>query len=487
MKPEPADGGSTRRLAPKAFLWAAVSLGGSRMLLFVMTLVLARILAPEDFGVFAAGMAILGFAELLLDLGLGNSLIYEQERGFTRRVQSVLSVNLTVAALLTLLLEAIAPWIAAVMRSPDQTMLFRVLFLYLLLRGFGQLPDAILRRDLGFRSRAVADMTRAVVRFTVAMSLAPAGFGAWALVAGLLCGEAVGCVLSWWLIGHRPRLAFDRSAVAQMFHFGWAVVGLRIVDVFADDSDYFIVGHQLGPSALGYYTVGYRLPELLLLSSYWMFATVAFPLYSRARAEGLSMASVMNKALRWITVFSFPAGVTLALASRDAITVLFSDRWSPAVTPMVLISLAAALGSVGYASGDIFSATGHPGRLLALTVPSTAVLIISMVVVAHRGIVAVAAVHLVWNIFYNPARMLLANRYVGASWSSNLRAMTPGLCAVAGVVAFGLPARLYLAPGPMALTVVLAASGVGAMAGLALGAPSALGDIVRLPRAAASR
>lgn len=481
-----ATGGDLGGRAVRGFAWAALSYVGTRLVLFATTIALTRLLAPREFGVVAAGLAVVVFLEVGLDLGVGASLVYEQERGITQRVQTAFTVNLAVAAVLTAAAELAAPAIATLFRVPDAVGLLRVLFLYLLVRGAGQVQDAVLRRDLGFRSRALVEVSRAVVRAGVTIPLAAGGSGAWSIVLGLLAGEIVATALASALVRFRPTFTLDRSALRSLVGFGLAVFALKVVDAIALDSDYVVVGARLGPTELGYYTVAYRLPELLLLSVYWIFSTVAFPVYARYREQGAAaLAGAMLRALRLITLFSFPAGLGLALASRDTVLVLFGERWLPAAAPMALISLMTALSSIGYASGDIFAATGRPGTLLALNVPVTAVMVGVMVAVAPYGITAVAAVHLGVNVMYAPARVVLAARRVGVSLGASLAALRPGCWAAAGVLVTAGPVRLLHEPGATALVATVVMGAVGGLAAVWVGDRTALREVLALRRSVA--
>lgn len=467
--------------AVRSFMWSALSFGGNRVLLFVATVVLARILVPGEFGVVAAGLALVLYFEIALDLGVGAALVYEQEQGITPRVQTAFTANLLVSIALTAVGVAAAPAVASFFRVPGEDAIFRALFLYLLIRGAGVVPDAVLKRDLRFGRRALADVSRGAVRLAVSVPLALLGHGTWSLVWGLLAGELTGTAVTWLLVRFRPTMRLDRSALRSLLGYGFAVLALKVVDSISLDADYLVVGHARGPEQLGLYSMAYRLPELLLTNVYWIFSSVAFPIYARVRATaGDAFASTMFRALRLITLFSFPAGVGLALVARDVIPLLFSDTWTPAVRPMELLALAAAFNALGYASGDIFPALGRPGTLLALNVPATVLLVAGFIGAAPHGIAAVAAVHLVGNAVYGGIRLVIAGRLVGCRFGDNLRAMRPGLCAATGVVACALPVRLGTGGGAVALIGILTAGLGGAALGLMLGSRETVGELRQL-------
>jgi lipopolysaccharide exporter len=466
-EPEPE---SLTKRAVRSFGWATASFGGSKLVVFVSTVVLARLLTPHDFGIVAAATALILFFDVALDLGVGAALIYEQERGITPRVQTAFTLNAIIAASLTGFGVLITPAIASFLGLQRHEDVFRVLFLYLLVRGLGQVQNSVLQRDLRFGRRAVVEVSRSVARASVSIGLALVGQGVWALVWGLIAGEVVGTVLAWSLVGFWPRFSLDRKAARALMGFGLVFIALKVVDAIGMDSDYLVVTHRLGATQVGYYSMGYRLPELALLSLYWIVGTVAFPVFSQARTHGKqAMVTAALRSLRMITLFSFPAGVLLALAARDVVGVVFSAKWAPAVGPMALISLMTAVTSIGFASGDIFPAMGRPGTLLALNMPLTALLVVGYIVAAPYGIVAVAAVHLVLAVLYQGARLVLVNSLLGMTMLQDLRAMWPGLCALLGVLALAGPVRLLVPHGALALALLLATGLAGAAAGLAVG------------------
>jgi PST family polysaccharide transporter len=178
-----------------------------------------------------------------------------------------------------------------------------------------------------------------------------------------------------------------------------------------------------------------------------------------------------------ITLFSFPAGILLALAAGDVGNVVFSAKWAPAVGPMILISLMTAITSIGFASGDIFPAMGRPGTLLALNIPLTVLLVAGYVIAAPYGIVAVAVVHLVLAVVYQGARLVLVNSLLGTTMRQDLGAMWPGFCAVLGMAALAGPVRLLVIPGALRLFLVLVTGIAGTVAGLAIGSRKTLPEL----------
>ncbi len=455
--------------AVRGFAWAAVSFGGNKLLLFVSTLVLTRLLAPADFGVLAASVTVMAYLEVTLDLGMSAAIVYQQQQGQPRSVSVAFTTNIGVCLILAALNVLFAPTVATFFGVPDSVAIFRLLSVYIVVRGVGALQTALLQRDLRFREKGVADLARAIIRGGLGVILALAGLREWSLIWAFLFAEVAGTAVSWGFTRYRPRFAFDLTTAGPLLRFGAPLAALQLLSEVAVNSDYIVVGHRLGSVALGLYTIAFRLPELLLSNAFWIFSSVAFPVFSNARRAGsAALRGSMLKALRLITLFGFPVSAGLAMVARDAVHVLFGAQWSAASTSMALISLALGSSSVGYASGDIYKAAGRPATLLLINTAGTVVALTGFVLAAPHGIEAVAAVHLGFNLIYAVVRLGLANRLIGTSAGDVLRAMGPALTISAGAVLLALPVRLLTATGPSALLAIIVAGLVGGAIGLAL-------------------
>lgn len=483
----PQPGARLTSTAVKGFAWQVASFGGNRLVVFVSTLALARLLDPTDFGVFAAALTFTQYLEVLLDFGVGSFLIYDQEDAITDRVHVAFTLNLIVTVVLTALAVALSPVIANLFGAPRQSLLFAVMSLYLVLRGLSQVNEALIQRDLLFKRLVIVDLLGAVVRAGLSVALAATGSGAWAIVIGFLAGQAVTTVGNYFVSRYRPRIRFNRAISRKMLSFGLNSVAIDVLTELSLDGDYLVIGAVLGATALGFYTVAYRLPELIINNLFWMFSGVAFPIFSRSRMMGMEvLRRAMLKALKFTTLFGLSAGVGLAIVARDAIIVLFGAKWHSAINPMIIISLAAALAAAPYASGSLFPALGKPGTLVWMNVPLTIFRLGGFLLVAQYGILWVAVVHLVTNAVSLPIRLAVANRVVGTTAAQTLRALAPAVAAALGVAAFALPLRFLIPTGPVSLVAIVVAGILGAVAGLALVDRGIFAEMRRLGRSLAS-
>lgn len=436
------------RQSVRGFIWTLIGWGGNRLLILVLTLILARLLVPEDFGLVTAALTVIAFLDAALDLGLGAAVVYEQDRGVGHRVRVAFTLNIALCVTISAVGVACSPLIARLFGTPDQWLLFAVLFLHPLIRGCGLVNDAVLKRDLRFKQRSGVEILRAVVRFAVSLPLALAGAGAWSIALGILAAELAGTAVLWLMVRIRPTFVMDRKTVGELVRFGGWITLIRVMGSIRANADYLIVGSVLGATALGYYGMAYKLPELAVLSVLWMFTLVAYPTYSKARSHGPEVLnSAMLKATKLIALYGFFAGTALAVMAPDLVPFAFSEQWQPAVAPMVLISLAVAWSSVGWATGDVFPALGRPGLLAKLDMPATALLVVALLVGSRFGMVGVAAATLFFQVTYALARLITAAFVTHVKLLTFGRALVPAASEAVSVGAAGLLVLQLMSPG----------------------------------------
>lgn len=440
------------------FLWTTLAWGSNRLVLLGLTLVLARLLTPEDFGLVTAALTIITMFDAALDLGVGASVVANQERGITHRVRTAFTLNLGLSAGLAAIGVALSPLIAGLFDASDQAALFALIFLYPLFRGAGQVNDAVLKRDLRFRRRTVIDLLRAAARVTVSIPLALTVGGAISIAAGIIISELLAMLVLWILVPILPALRLKRADVSRLLSFGGQVTVIRILGSFRSAFDYLVVGAMISTTALGFYGMAYKLPELGIENVLWIVSAVALPTYARARAVGHEvMLRAMLRATRLLALYGLAAGTALAVMARDAVPVLFSEQWTPAVVPMMLISISLGIMSIAWASGDVFSAMGRPGTLILLDLPATVLMAAAFVFSAQYGLVAVALVHLVFNVLYCLARMMLVIRVTGVSPRAVARAVLPGIMVAVTTAAAGFGVSALLPAGELVSLVVVSA------------------------------
>lgn len=476
--------------AAGSFVWALAGVVLLQISTFATYVIASRYLGPGDIGVVGKLLTVVFWVDVLLDLGMGAALIYEQEEGQSRRVDIAFTLNSSVTVVVAVAVFLGAPAIAGFFNASGEVALFRALALLILAKGLNQVPDSLLRRNLDFKRRLGCDAVRALGRFGVATTLLVMGWGPASMIVGVISAEWGASILTWILVRFRPRFAFESEAAAEMLRYGLTVFGSRLVGMLWLNGDYLVVANRLGGDsrAYGEYYTAFRLPELILGYGYNIFSSVAFPTFSAAREAGAEkLRSASLRMLRLLTLFGFSAGVGMALVARDFILTVFGPQFTGAIRPMELLCLAGAFASIGFASGDLFNAIGKPRLGLYFNLIGAPILILGFLLVVHKGIVWVAAMHLLVIVPYSMFRIEVANRLVGTTWRQSFGALRAAFCATVGILALGLPVRLLVGPGMGTGLLIGLAGLIGAALGVFLGDRSTVDEVSAMAKKAIGR
>jgi PST family polysaccharide transporter len=459
--------------------WQGASFIAGRGLTFVATLVLARLLAPEDFGVVAFALVFVTFAESAVDLGLAQALVYfPRDR---RRCDEALTLCLLTALALVATGLAAAPLVARFFHEPDVTSMFRVMSLSLLPVAARQVPDALLRREFRFRRRAVSEASRALAQGAVSIGLAVAGLGAWAIVWGYLAGNLTWCVSTWALAGYRPGAhvwRLSRAVSGPLLRYGAPAAGQALVAGLIFNVDYIIVGRELGAESLGAYTLAFRLPQIAVISVFFIISTVAFPVFSRARDDPERLRTGYLTSLRFESAYGVGAGLALAISAPMLVHVLFGPGWDASIGPLQALGVYATFRALGFGAVDVYKAVGRPGLAVKVSLARLVVLIPTLIVATRFGIDGVAWAQAGLAFLFALFMQATACRIIGLPVRAVGAVLRPSVAVAVGVSVGAGAVRLGV-PGPEALRLVLAlaAALVGAVAALWASDRGFLGEV----------
>ena len=434
----PEDGWSVARRSVHGVAWNYASFGLGKLLVFLTTAVLARLLTPADFGLVAIATLTVSYLAILRDLGLGAALI--QRRGdLDEASETVFTLNLALGVLLAAAAYAIAPGLAAFFHEPQAGPVLRWLALSFPLNALGSVHVVRLQRELDFRRKLIPDLGRSIVKGVTCIALALSGHGVWALVIGQLAGALAGSLLAWWALDWRPRLRVQSRLVKQLLRFGGAIVVLNGLSVVTDNLAYLFVGRVLGNEALGVYTLAYRLPELLVLNTLWILAGVLFPAYSKVQDDPEALRRGFLTSLRYLEVLIVPVCLGLMLAADPLIRVAFGPQWLEAIPILRLLAAFALVRSLGSSVGDIYKAKGRPDILVKLAVLNLALFAPALWFGSRHGLRGVASALVVVGCLATLARLIVATRFIEVSWGEMIAQLRPSAIGGAALLAATWP------------------------------------------------
>jgi PST family polysaccharide transporter len=330
-----------------------------------VTVLLARLLSPEDFGVVAVGMVVISFCQVFTRLGVGPSIIQRAELG-PAHVDTGVGLSLALSAGMWALVTLGAPVLAAFFRTPEAAPVMRALAPVLAIRGLGIVSEAQLMRELRFRSLAPIQAASYLLGFGgLGVGLAVGGAGAWALVAAQVAQAALETTILLIMqpIRRPPRL--QPQAARELMSFGGGVTLGRLANYVSLQGDNVIVARWLGAEALGLYTRAYRLmayPANLFGDA---VDTVLFPAMAAVQKDSERLARAYRRGLFAISVATMPVSALLVVLAPEAVRVVLGPVWNGLVAPLQILA-AGVFFRIGYKlSASLLRASGHVYRLAA--------------------------------------------------------------------------------------------------------------------------
>lgn len=379
--------------ARQGMVWQAAAFVVGRLSILLSTVVLARVLGPADYGVISLGLVMVMALTLIADLGAGQALVYLEAS--PRRNEVAFLLVAVSASVVTLVWVAVCPVLASGLGHPGETAMIQTLGAVIILTALGGVPDAILRKNLQFSRRLPAELVRGVLRGLGAVVLVAAGLTGWALVWAEVAGAVGYLVVSWRMARftlHRASLAglFDSAQLRPLLGFGMPASLNGILAAIALNVDYLIVGAVLGAAPLGIYVVGFRIPELLVVSVFRIFSQVAYPVYARVHSNLARLRQAFLMTFRVEAAYGLAVSVSAAVTAPLLIPLLFGEQYVDAVPVMQAVCGYALAKSLTTGAIDVFQAIGRPGLGAALNVVRISVLVPTLLLGTHWGVLGVA-------------------------------------------------------------------------------------------------
>ena len=334
---------------------------------FAATIVLARVLSPENFGLMSLALIAINYLDTFGELGVGSAVIYKQDNT-EKNANVAFTLAMTVNILLAVIAFAIAPAVAAFFNEPQLTRIIQALSVTFILSGLGRIHEARLKKDMAFRKTVIPELAKTTAKAVVSIGMGLLGYGVWSLVWGQVAGSLVVSILYWHVLRWRPRLSLDLSTTRQLVNYSGQIVVSEILGMIQNNLDYLIIGKRLDSLRLGYYTMAFRVPELLIINLCYVISQALFPAYARLQDQPEALKKGFLLTLQYTSLFTVPVGVGLFFITPEFVQVVFSDRWLPAIPAMQALALYALVYSLSFNAGDIYKATGRPDILNKLSI-----------------------------------------------------------------------------------------------------------------------
>lgn len=347
-----------RSRSVSGLLWTVSRTGGMVGLRFVMLIVLARLLTPEDFGLMSAALVVLGFSAMFYELGVGPALVQRPEVT-PAHIRAGMTGSLLMSLVFGVAVAAGAPLIASIFEIPTLAPVLVILAFEFPIQGVSVVSKSMMQRELRFKELAIIDVAGYALGYgIVGVTLALLGFGIWALVAAHLTVAFFSSIAAIAIGRYGLRPGFDRAAFKELMVFGGGFTLSRVFNYIARQGDNFVTGRWLGAAALGVYSRAYQLVVFPISQLTQVIGQVLFPAMAQIQTSTQRLSGAFRRGTTFMALVFAPLSVFAAVLAPEIVAVFLGSQWTEAVVPFEILALGMVFRAVYKMSDVLVQATG---------------------------------------------------------------------------------------------------------------------------------
>lgn len=406
---------SLKEKSLKGLFWDFSGRLGLQGVGFVVSIVLARLLAPEEFGLLAIITVFINLASVFLDFGFSTALIQKQDIR-EEHYSAVFFLNVTMGFLLAVAVFLIAPVLGKFYEKEVLVNVTRLMSLSIFISSFGQVMRARLRRDMNFRPISLAAIYAAIISGAIAMLMAWKGFGVWSLAVQSVVLQLLTVILLYLFCRFKVKLKFSRSALSELWPFSSRLFFSGLLDTIFFNLDALIIGKLLSPATLGYYHRAKSLENFGFRYTASTLASVLLPGLSSLQNDPVKFREAVMRVFHILSFISFLMCGLFLVGGREMIILLFSEKWEPSVI-MFQILIAGAFATQGFSLFyNVLLSTGQSKKYLAINILNKGLLFINFGLLFFWGLNEYLIGFVFVQIFVYFFGMYKASSQIGMKW-----------------------------------------------------------------------
>lgn len=448
------------------FIWKFAERCGSQAISFIVSIILARLLMPSDYGTVALVMVFLNILQVFADSGFGVALIQKKDADNVD-FSSVFYINVAIGCLLYAIMWGMAPLIASFYQMPDLVALVRVMSLVLLINSLRNVQQAYVSKHMIFKRFFYATLGASIVSAVVGISMAYLGFGVWALVAQQLTNNAIGTAILWFTVKWRPKLICSLERLKGLFSFGWKMLSSALLDTGYQQLWQLIIGKLYSPADLAFFNQGQKFPNLIVTNINASIDSILLPTMASEQDHRERVRDMTRRAIKTSIFIMAPMMMVLAFSSTNVVTLVLTEKWLPCVPFLCIFCINYMFWPVHTANLNAINALGRSDIFLKLEIIKKVVGISVLLFTMQYSVMAMAYGMLLTGVLSQIINSWPNRKLLGYGYLHQLRDLLPSiaLAVVSGAVTYGI--GMMQLPIHLALVIALQVI-VGAVTYLAL-------------------
>lgn len=379
----------TRGEAIRSFLWKFFERSSVQVVQFVITIILARILLPSEYGIIALIMVFISISQVIVDGGFNTALIQKKQ---TDNVDfsTIFYFGLFMALIMYGVLYFTAPFIASYYKQPDLIPVIRVMACVLFFQSIVAVQNAYVARNLLFRKLFICSLVSVLLSGIVGVFMAYHGYGVWALVAQMLVSQGTLAIIMWIVLGWRPQLVFSKERLKTLLDYGWKILTANfIVSVFVNIRK-LIIGRFYSPASLAYFDRGEQIPNIIMTNIQTSVQTVMFPIFAKEQDNRIRVKQMLRRTIKMNCFIIHPLMILLIVVAKPLVLLLLTEKWLPAVPFLQIFCVANLFRPITFPNFEAIKALGYSNIALRLEIIKKIVDVALLVTAVFLGIYAIA-------------------------------------------------------------------------------------------------
>ena len=421
---------SLKKQVLSGVVWSYTQQFGTQLISFIVSIILARILLPEEFGLIGMIAVLMGIGSTLFDGGMTSSLIRSNNLDDTD-YSTVFIFNLLVSLAVYIIVFLCAPLIAEFYRQPMLTDITRIYAISFVFSAFGSVQNTILTKTMNFKKQALLTMPSLLVSCLVALLFAYNGFGVWSLVAMTLSNTFVLSAILWFTSSWKPHFIFSNEKFKTHFNYGYKLTLSGILDIIFTNIYQIVIGRFFNASVVGYYTRANQLMMMPVGNVSTALNKVAFPLFAEMRNDEELLRNSYKRMMLMVLFIINPVVVLMLVNAEPLTAFLFTEKWLPMVPIFKIICLSGILYPLHLYNLLILQVKGRSDLFLKLEVLKKILLTVVLIVSFYYGLYGLLWGQLVFSILALFINTYFAGSMINYSTKRQLLDMIP-LFLVAG-------------------------------------------------------
>jgi len=397
-------------------VWRFAERVGAQGVAFIVSIVLARILDPSDYGVIALVTVFTSILQVFVDGGLGNALIQKKDAD-DLDFSTVFYTNVVFCAVLYVIAFFGAPFVADFYNDAQLTPVIRVLSLTLLISGVKNIQQAYVSRKLLFRKFFFATLGGTIGAAVIGIYMAHAGYGVWALVAQQLFNTLVDTIILWITVKWRPKKIFSFERLKQLFSYGWKLLVANVIGTIYNDIRQLIIGKVYSSADLAYYNRGEQIPHLIVTNINSSIDSVLFPVLSDSQDNIDRVKNMTRRSIKTSSYIMWPMMFGIAAMGESLIKILLTDKWLPALPFLYIFCFVYGMMPIHTANINGIKAVGRSDIYLKTEIIKKCVGLLLIFISMKISVLAMGLSSVVYTLFASvvnafPNRKLLRYPYL---------------------------------------------------------------------------